>query len=184
MSKLNGNLFRGKPLASALFFYGPRIAACILLLIGSLLTASCGFITQSEAGQSKAEKLTLTGTFPEATANQSYNSVLTVSGGTAPYQFSVQSGSLPPGITLNPSAGSVSGTPTTPGSYFFQVQVTDTPEPHRGSQNFAISVSSGGGGGGGGIRVTVSPSSVNVVSGQTQTFTATVTGTDNSGVSW
>ena len=59
MSKLNGNLFRGKPLASALLFYGPRIAACILLLICSLLTASCGFITQSEAGPSKAEKLTL-----------------------------------------------------------------------------------------------------------------------------
>jgi len=185
MSRLNCNLFRGRPGSSALVLDGPRIAACILLMICALLTTSCGFITQGEAGQNSnnhAEPLTLSGTFPGAVTNQTYNSVLTVSGGSAPYHFAVQSGSLPPGIGLNPTTGSISGTPTTTGSYFFQVGVTDAPLPHRGSRNFAISVTSGGGGGG--IRVTVSPSSVNVISGQTQPFTATVSGTDNSGVNW
>jgi hypothetical protein len=156
-----------------------------LLLISALLTASCGLVTQSEAGQSSgnnhSESLTLSGTFPGGVTNQAYNSVLTVSGGNAPYHFAVESGSLPPGMSLNPTTGSVSGTPTVAGSYVFQVGVTDAPLPHRGSQNFAISVT---GQGGGGIRVTVSPSSANVASGQTQAFTAAVSGTDNSGVNW
>ena len=46
-------------------------------------------------------------------------------GGTAPYTWSVTSGSLPAGLSLS-SAGVISGTPTTPGSSTFTVQVTDS----------------------------------------------------------
>jgi hypothetical protein len=154
-------------------------------LVYALLTASCGFITQSEAGQnsgnSHSDRLILSGNFPGGATNQTYNSVLTVSGGNAPYHFTVESGSLPPGMSLNPTTGSVSGMPKVAGSYVFQIGVTDAPLPHRGSQNFAISITSQSAGG---IRVTVSPSTANVVSGQTQTFTAAVSGTDNSAVNW
>src|SRR5208282_4500851 len=45
-------------------------------------------------------------------------------GGTAPYTYSIGSGPLPAGLTLNPSTGEVTGTPTAPGS--FTVQVTDS----------------------------------------------------------
>ncbi len=38
-------------------------------------------------------------------------------GGTPAYSYSVASGTLPPGITLNSSSGAVSGTPTTSGVY-------------------------------------------------------------------
>jgi len=115
-----------------------------LLLIGAMLTASCGLVTQSEAGQSSnnnhADSLALSGTFPGGVTNQAYNAVLTVSGGSSPYQFAIKSGSLPPGMTLNPITGSVSGTPTAVGSYPFQVGVSDAPKPHHGSQSFAISI--------------------------------------------
>ena len=47
----------------------------------------------------------------------------TVSGGTAPYTFSVV-GTLPGGLTLNTSTGVVTGTPTATGS--FNLQVTDS----------------------------------------------------------
>ena len=181
MSKLNCRLFRGRLRATALLLSRCRIAACALLLIGAMLTASCGFITQSEAGQSSSNTLTLSGTFPGGMTNQAYNAVLTVSGGSSPYQFVIKSGSLPPGTTLNPVTGSVSGTPTATGSYVFEIGVTDDPLPHHGSQNFAISI---GQQGGGGIRVTVSPTSVNIPSGQVQAFTAAVTGTDNTAVTW
>ena len=185
MSRVHCNLFRGRPGSAALLVYGPRIAACTLLLIGAMLTASCGLVTQSEAGQSSSnnhsESLTLSGTFPGGVTNQAYNAVLTVSGGSSPYQFAITSGSLPPGVNLNPVTGSVSGTPTAVGSYAFQVGVSDAPMPHHGSQSFAISIEQQVGGG---IRVTVSPTSVNVPSGQVQAFTAAVTGTDNTGVTW
>ncbi len=46
-----------------------------------------------------------------------------VSGGTAPYTFSVATGMLPTGLTLNSSTGAITGTPTTAGT--FTIQVTD-----------------------------------------------------------
>jgi hypothetical protein len=180
MSRPNCDLIRGKlSFVPLLHPYGARVAACTLLLIGALLTASCGFLGQSAGAQGQG--LTVSGTFPEGVAHQTYNAVLTVSGGNAPYQFAVKSGSLPPGVNLNSATGSVSGTPTAAGSYVFQVGVTDDPLPHRGSQNFAISIGTQGGGG---IHVTVSPTSINMPSGQVQAFTAAVTGADNTAVTW
>ena len=182
MSIMKCSLSRGRPRFSPRNVCGPRIVACALLLISTMLSSSCGFITESQAGQNDthSQTLTLSGTFPGGLTNQAYNAVMTVSGGSSPYQFAVKSGSLPPGMTLNPVTGSVSGMPTAAGSYVFQVGVTDLPLPHHGSQNFGISISPQGGG----IRVAVTPTSVNVVSGQVQAFTATVTGTENTGVSW
>ncbi|MGB8012320.1 MAG: putative Ig domain-containing protein, partial [Terriglobales bacterium] len=48
---------------------------------------------------------------------------ITVTGGTAPYTFSIGSGTLPAGLTLNTSTGAVTGTPTASGT--FTIQVTD-----------------------------------------------------------
>ena len=41
-----------------------------------------------------------------------YNSLVASTGGTPPYTFSITTGSLPPGLTLNSSTGAVTGTPT------------------------------------------------------------------------
>src|SRR5580765_3318997 len=109
MSKLHRSLTRGRPEPVAFTSQHTRIAFCALLLVCATLTTSCGFITQSEAGQNNANSLVLSGQFPGAVTNQAYNSVLTVSGGSAPYQFSIKSGSLPQGTSLNPATGSVSG---------------------------------------------------------------------------
>jgi len=49
----------------------------------------------------------------------------TASGGTAPLTWSLQSGPLPPGLTLS-SGGALTGTPTTPGTYPYVVKVTDS----------------------------------------------------------
>jgi hypothetical protein len=42
-----------------------------------------------------------------------------------PYAWKVDSGTLPTGLTLDPAAGVLSGTPQTPGAYSFVVRVTD-----------------------------------------------------------
>lgn len=49
---------------------------------------------------------------------------LSASGGAAPYSWSVSTGALPGGLSLGPS-GSVSGTPSSAGSFTFTVQVAD-----------------------------------------------------------
>ncbi|HYK55431.1 MAG TPA: putative Ig domain-containing protein, partial [Flavisolibacter sp.] len=47
------------------------------------------------------------------------------SGGNAPYTWSVLSGVLPTGVTLNPTTGQISGRPMFSGSYTFVIAVTD-----------------------------------------------------------
>ena len=179
MSRISGNSFRGTAhLAAFRQRNGLRIVACFLLLVCMLLNASCGFLSQSAGEGNNQQTLKISGTFPEGFTQQAYNTVLAVSGGSAPYQFVIKSGSLPPGMVLNPSTGSVSGTPTATGTFMFQVSASDAPLSHHGSQNFQIIIAKAQGGG---IRVTVSPSSVNVTSGATQPFTAAVSGTDNTG---
>jgi hypothetical protein len=61
---------------------------------------------------------------PAAVVGAPYSVTLTASGGTTPYAWSVNAGTLPPGIALS-SAGVLSGTPTTSGSYSFSVNVID-----------------------------------------------------------
>jgi len=63
-------------------------------------------------------------TLPTLTAGNAFSQTLTSSGGTGPYSYGVQSGLLPPGLTLN-SAGLLSGTPTQRGGYAFTVRSTD-----------------------------------------------------------
>jgi len=62
---------------------------------------------------------------PGAEVGVAYSSQLTVTGGTSPFTWSVSSGSLPAGVTLNASTGLLSGTPTAAGTYSFTVKVTD-----------------------------------------------------------
>ena len=63
---------------------------------------------------------------PGGEVNVAYSDQLTVTGGTSPFTWSVSSGTLPPGLTLNASTGLLSGTPTTAGTYSFTVKVTDS----------------------------------------------------------
>ena len=62
---------------------------------------------------------------------QPYSTALQSSFGTPPYTYALTSGSLPPGITLDQS-GNITGTPTSTGSWTFQVRATDpSPVPVR-----------------------------------------------------
>jgi hypothetical protein len=54
-----------------------------------------------------------------------YSSTLVASGGCLPYTFAIISGSLPPGLTLNATNGTISGIPTQAGTFPYVAQVTD-----------------------------------------------------------
>lgn len=46
-------------------------------------------------------------------------------GGVPPYTFSIPSGALPAGLSLNSTTGAISGTPTTAGTSTFTIRATD-----------------------------------------------------------
>lgn len=62
---------------------------------------------------------------PDTTAERPYTQTLQASGGVPPYIWSLASGSLGTGLNLS-AAGTITGTPTTPGTSVFVVRVTDS----------------------------------------------------------
>ncbi|MBE1484741.1 putative repeat protein (TIGR01451 family) [Plantactinospora soyae] len=108
------------------------------LLSGTPTTAGTfAFTVQvlDASGESATQALTVviapapTLTFPAPPQGQvgiGYSIPLTVTGGTAPFTWSITAGSLPPGLTLNTGTGQLSGTPTLAGNYSFTVRVVDS----------------------------------------------------------
>lgn len=76
---------------------------------------------------------------PAATLNSSYTPSIRVSGGGAPYSCTLAGGSLPPGVSLNANC-TLSGSPTTGGTFTFSVTVTDG-FGGSGTQSFTVTVS-------------------------------------------
>ena len=59
------------------------------------------------------------------------NTTIQVTGGTPPYTWSVASGALPAGLTLNSTTGTISGTPTASGTFSMSVKITDSSSPQE-----------------------------------------------------
>ena len=70
--------------------------------------------------------LTLTGSPPNGSVGVPYASCFAASGGTPPYSFAITSGALPPGLSLGPLTGCITGTPSTAGAFSFIATVTDS----------------------------------------------------------
>jgi len=119
-----------------------------------------------------------TTSLPSGEQNSSYAASLAASGGKTPYTWSITSGSLPTGLTLNSSTGAISGMPTQAGQFNFTSHVSDSSSPRQtASQAVSLVVAPP-------VSVSILPTSANVQVGQTQQFTATVSGTTNTAVNW
>jgi hypothetical protein len=107
-------------------------------------TAQVG-LTLTISGGGGGGGLTLTTpSLPAATLNTAYTTTLAITGGVAPYTFTLaNSTTLPVGLTLS-SAGVINGTPTMAGSTPFSVTVTDstTPTTFSLTSNLSITVNS------------------------------------------
>ncbi len=82
------------------------------------------------------------GTPPDGTVNQFYNYNLNFCCGSGSLSYSVSSGPLPAGLTLNSSTGQLSGTPTAAGLYAFAITATDSANSANvGVRSFTINIS-------------------------------------------
>jgi hypothetical protein len=76
---------------------------------------------------------------PQAVAGTSYSTTLSAAGGSGSYLWSIVSGSLPSGLTLNVTTGVISGKATGAGTSAFTVQVTDS-DGDIGTASLSITV--------------------------------------------
>lgn len=130
-----------------------RMCVCLLASFSLMLWSACN-IGKSGGGGGKGGgnspvSIEVNGTFPVGTVGATYPAqsppVLAVGAGTAPFTWTVSSAAstFPPGLTLgSQSEGSVvtvTGTPTTAGTYTFTAQVTDAANT-TASQKMSITV--------------------------------------------
>jgi hypothetical protein len=73
-----------------------------------------------------------------AIVGQTYTLPLQASGGSLPYTWQVAAGNLPPGLTLHPHSGKITGVPTTPGEYHITVVLVDSSVPKMQIQRDVI----------------------------------------------
>jgi hypothetical protein len=131
-----------------------------------------GFARQSgsavDIGAFELEQPQFSINLPNGQFGSSYSqTVVTATGGaSAPFTYTVNSGALPPGLTLQPD-GTLSGTPTQVGTFPFTITATDSDNDY-GSQAYTVSVAAVS------TSLSVSASSPSPVYGQS-VITATVT---------
>jgi type VI secretion system secreted protein VgrG len=102
-----------------------RVAA--VTLDTNTITAPTGCPTPGTVSQTVAP--TITSTSPtDAKVGTPYTFTVTTAGSPAP-TYTVSSGALPAGLTLNPTTGTISGTPTAPGSSTFTITASNGTTP-------------------------------------------------------
>jgi subtilisin-like proprotein convertase family protein len=79
-------------------------------------------------------------TLPDGTVGISYDQTVTANGGTGPYTYSVSSGAIPDGLTLDTTTGQISGTPSTQGTFNFTITAADV-NGCSGSQAYSVNIS-------------------------------------------
>jgi len=85
-----------------------------------------------------------TTTLPNGTVGANYNQTVALTGGHGPFTWSISSGALPTGYSLNAATGAITGSSSTVNAYSFTVKVVDSSNPAQtASQPLSISVVTG-----------------------------------------
>ncbi len=117
---LSGNTISGVPSASGTFNFTVQVADAA----SGTATANLSIVVSSPPPLAVN---TTSGSLPAGTLNFAYPSTnVSASGGIQPYTWSITVGALPGGLSLDPSTGIISGTPSASGTFNFTVQVKDS----------------------------------------------------------
>lgn len=157
------------------FFSLALIAVLTFAASGTMLMASAGIGQNTHP----AKYIWLQPSLPEAALGTAYSAVLFVHGGRAPYAFSVLSGQLPSGLSLDPHTGTISGNPTQIDSFDFIISVTEA-DGASGTASYRVAVTPCTTC----VTVTVSPQAPMVAEGDRVQFSAEVSNARDTAVSW
>ena len=109
-------------------------------MIWLLISSSSLLLAQVKAEPKSPQLIVRNEAVLKAFLREPYRHQLEARGGIAPYAWKVSNGSLPRGISLEPS-GILDGTPTQMGDFPFAVTVTDSGRPaHERNHNFVLHI--------------------------------------------
>jgi len=117
----------------------PGFVASSLFRILLILGIVASFFTFS-VSPVQAQPIIFPTTLPDGQVNASYTATLVAAPLTCPCNWVITSGSLPPGLVLSSGTGTISGTPSTAGTYPFFVTVTDNTTLTSPQQGFSITI--------------------------------------------
>ncbi len=100
--------------------------------VGSNMPTTCNVLINVTCSTITLSPMAL----PGGIVGTAYKQTVTANGGTPSYTFAVTSGALPPGVMLSLD-GSISGTPTTAGTFNFTVRVVDSKNCPQ-TQNYTV----------------------------------------------
>lgn len=114
-------------------------------------TDSFTYTASNTAGTSSAATVSITvtqptlavapGSLPAGQIGTAYSQSLSAAGGTAPYSYA-SSGAVPTGLNLDSASGTLSGTPTSAGSFNFTITATDS-HGATGSTGYSVNIVAG-----------------------------------------
>ena len=105
-----------------------RMLSLPLFLLSSVLSSHAAPFTQPDTVLLPTS-LTVSAKLVSARVGSAYSCQLSVAGGKPSYRWTVQSGSLPNGISLNAATGLISGVPAAAGKFSVSVLVSDQSAP-------------------------------------------------------
>ncbi len=130
-----GNEYHG--LAPARRWFITKLDLLVLHAVGYKLRKTSAFIPLS---------LT-TSTLSSGSVQQPYSQMLSAQGGIPFYNWTIASGTLPDGLTLDSFSGMISGVPTKPGTFTFTARVQEYVASSAGvTAPYTLTIAAGGGG--------------------------------------
>ena len=126
------------------FFTAPTNSTSNTVVVKATSIADQGVQADTSVSITRNTVLAIeTARIPPAVGNEPYSAVLIATGGQPPYTWSISSGSLPKGVMLNSTTGTLSGLPTQAGTFAFTVRGSDT-RADTAQRTFSLPVAQAG----------------------------------------
>jgi hypothetical protein len=140
LSLASSGAITGEPTASGNFIFTVQVTDSSTAPEGGPATAQALLSLTVLTGMSIS-----TTSLPAGAVGTAYLGQIEASGGAPPYTWSVTAGSLPSGLTLQPGAGVISGTPSSQGNFTFTLEAKDSsPIPQAATQALTLAITATG----------------------------------------